>query len=188
MGSGSEDWGAVLRSLEQGDRVAVVKVTGIITAFLVHYRAYELRDSWDDLCQEVLISLIRSQRRGAIRDPGAFLGYTATTTRNALTDWVEARRRPGSPDLVGNPDAVHAGSGPQQAQSGRSDPDTLLDLQRALEELPEKERKVMGAVYLLGMSYEEAAGRLGMPLGTLKRMQTQGLKDLRKIMGVEQQS
>jgi len=177
MGSGREDWGTVLRALEQGDRLAVLKVTGIITSFLAHYRAYEHRDSWDDLCQEVLISLIRSQRRGAIRDPAAFLGYTATTTRNALTDWVEAKRRPGGPDLKGDPDAV-------QVQSVRGDPDTLLDLQQALGELPEKERQVMEAVYLLGLSYEEAAGRLGMPLGTLKRMQTRGLKDLRKIMGV----
>ena len=182
MGSGPEDWGAVLRSLEQGDRVAVVKVTGVITAFLAHYRAYDLRDSWDDLCQEVLISLIRSQRSGAIRDPAAFLRYTGTITRNALTDWVEAKRKPGNPDLKGNPDALQGG--PQQTQRGGVDSDTLLDLRRALGGLPEKERKVMEAVYLQGMSYQDAAVHLEMPLGTLKRMQTQGLKDLRKIMGV----
>ena len=34
----------------------------------------------------------------------------------------------------------------------------------------------------MGRSYQEAADELGMPLGTLKRLQTQGLKALREMM------
>jgi RNA polymerase sigma-70 factor (ECF subfamily) len=66
----------------------------------------------------------------------------------------------------------------------RREPGDLLDLRRALATLPEKERLVIEAVYAEGQSYEEAAARLGMPLGTLKRLQTQGLRILRQSMGV----
>jgi RNA polymerase sigma-70 factor (ECF subfamily) len=174
-----EDWIAVLDALQGGDRVALVKVTNVITGFLARYRAYEFRDSWDDLCQEVLIALIRSAQRGAIRDPRAFINYTGTITRNKLADWIRQSQRPGSPDAYGDPEGAEAMSR-VDAPPDRADSDLLLDLQRALDELPEKERQAMEAIYLEGMSYEEAAQHLGMPFGTLKRMQTQGLKRLRE--------
>jgi RNA polymerase sigma factor (sigma-70 family) len=185
MASGREDWISVLDALQKGDRVALVKVTGLITGFLARYRAYDLRDSWDDLCQEVLAVLIRSARRGAIRDPRAFVSYTGTVTRNELNDWIRQRKKPGSADLLGDPEAaIAAGEGGEAAPRHR-DPDLLVDLSRALESLPEKQRHVMEAVYFQGMSYEEAARHLGMPFGTLKRLQTQALKELRKKMGFE---
>ena len=40
------------------------------------------------------------------------------------------------------------------------------------------------AIYLEGHSYQDAADRLEMPLGTLKRLQTEGLRELREKMGI----
>ena len=68
------------------------------------------------------------------------------------------------------------------APRDREDPDLLVDLERALASLPEKQRLVVDAVYLQGATYEDAARSLGMPLGTLKRMQTAGLRELRRVM------
>jgi RNA polymerase sigma-70 factor (ECF subfamily) len=70
-----------------------------------------------------------------------------------------------------------------EADAESRDLGMLLDLQRALDDLPEMERQVVGAIYLQGHSYEEATERLGIPLGTLKRRQTEGLRVLRKKMG-----
>jgi RNA polymerase sigma-70 factor (ECF subfamily) len=63
------------------------------------------------------------------------------------------------------------------------DPGVLLDLQRALGDLPEKERQVLEVIYLQGHSYESAAELLAIPLGTLKRRLTQARKEIRKKMG-----
>ena len=59
-----------------------------------------------------------------------------------------------------------------------------LDLQGALDDLPEKERRVLEAIYLQGHSYEAAAELLGMPLGTLRRVRTQAVGELREGMGI----
>jgi RNA polymerase sigma-70 factor (ECF subfamily) len=166
-----EDWIAVSDALLKNDRVALVKVTSVITGFLARYRAYDLRDSWDDLIDEVLIRLIQSARRKSIREPRAFISYTGTITRNLLMDWIKRENR--HRDL---PDRL-------KADVESRDTGMLLDLQRALDDLPVKERQVVEAIYLQGHSYESATELLEVPLGTLKRRLTQARKEVRKKMG-----
>ena len=129
-----EDWIAVLAALAKGEPAAVVKVTAVITALLARLRAYSIRDSWDDLCQEVLIRLIQSARRGAIREPAAFIRYAETITRNCFLDWIEKENRQG--DL---PEGLEADDSP-------SDLDVLVDLRRALENLIPSFRAVVEAI------------------------------------------
>ena len=54
MAAPHEDWLDTLDALQTGDRVALVKVTNVITGFLTRFRAYDRRDSWDDVIQDVL--------------------------------------------------------------------------------------------------------------------------------------
>lgn len=49
----------------------------------------------------------------------------------------------------------------------------------ALEKLPAQQREVIDACYYLGLSQSEAAGALGLPLGTLKTRARAALKTLR---------
>ncbi len=172
----SEDWLAVLAALQAGDRVALVKVTRVITGYLARFGAYDLRDSWDDLSQDVLIALIASVRNGALREPRAFISYTGTITRNKLADWLRRNRRDTPPV---QPPGVD-GADPDPPQTAPADPDIRIDLQRALAELPDRQRQVMETVYLQGQTYEEASRRLGIPFGTLKRLLTDGLARLRE--------
>ena len=118
-----EDWIAVLDALVKNDPLAVAKVTSVITAFLARYGAYAIRDSWDDISQEVLIRLLNSHRRGAIREPAAIIRYTETITRNLFLDWIEKEKR--QADL---PERLERDDGP-------SDPDDFVDLRRILEDL-----------------------------------------------------
>lgn len=185
MSAGSEDWLGLLRRVREGDRVALVRVTAVVTGYLARMGAYELRDSWDDVCQEVLLKLLRAESEGAIRDPRAFVAYTGTVTRRALVDWVRKNQKGAAPDPLVDDD----GREPRLERvaselAAAPDPDLRLDLQRALDALPESPRRVLSAIYLEGRSYEEAAQGLEMPLGSLKRHQTQGLKLLRERMGV----
>lgn len=183
MSAAAEDWGQILHSLQRGDRVALVKVTRVITGYLARFRAYDLRDSWDDLVNDVLEALLKALRNGSIRDPQALVGFLGTITRNKLADFLERKSRPGGADAVGSPEVAEEIGAVIRDVVAR-DPDELIDLQRAMATLPEKERLVVEALYAEGRSYDEAAGRLGMPLGTLKRLQTQGLRNLRRSMGV----
>jgi RNA polymerase sigma-70 factor (ECF subfamily) len=167
-----EDWIAVLAALEQGDPVAVAKVTAVISGWLAHYRANDLYDSWDDIIHEVLIRLIQCARRGAIREPRAFISYTGTTTRNLFLDWKDRQTKGESQEF----------SEQHEPSDSPTDPGALLDLQRIIDGLPEKQRGLVEAIYLQGHSYEEAAKLLDVPLGTLKRRLTQARKEIRKKM------
>src|SRR5436309_392610 len=88
-----KDWLAVLGRLLAGDRVAFLEVNRLVTGFLVQLRAYDFRDEWDDLRQEVLLSVVANARAGRLRDPKAFVGYVRIITRNKFIDRLKARLR-----------------------------------------------------------------------------------------------
>ena len=163
------DWAVVLSELDRGDPVAVARVSRVISAFLNRFRAYELRDSWEDLRQEVLEILIRSHRRGVLRHPGAFVSYTGRIVWSRMALRIRRKDRP--PETPLDVPAL-------------LDPDLALDLERAFEALSERERSVVDAIYLRGMNYQAAADELRLPLGTLKRLQTGALRALRERLGV----
>jgi DNA-directed RNA polymerase specialized sigma24 family protein len=167
------DWTGVLSSLDQGDPVAIARVSRVISAFLGRFRAYELRDSWDDLRQEVLEILIRSHRSGALRHPSAFVSYTGRIVWSRVVLRARRKDRPGptSPPAPALPD-----------------PDLVLDLERALAALPTRERAVVEAIYIRGLDYQAAATELRLPLGTLKRLQTGALRTLRETLGVSRKT
>lgn len=172
---------ALLEALERGDRKALAEVTQVITGYLVRHGGLDLRDQWDDLVQEVIVALLRAARQGSIRDERAFVHYAGMTARNKLVDLIRRRGAPSAPDRVGEPEDAEAR---QETREVERPLDTLVDLERALDALPAVERRVVEAIYVQGHSYEEAARQVRMPLGSLKRYQSRGLKQLRKHMGI----
>lgn len=170
-----EDWAAVLERLRLGDRAALVRMTQLVTGFLTRYRAYEMRDAWDDVIQEVLIAIIRTAEEGKLREPRALVSYVGLTTRSKMVDWLRKQQKPGA----AHPDDDFEAQARAIAAPEGVGPEWQKDLEDALAELPERERRVVSALYLEGYRYDEAAEKLAIPLGTLKRLQTQGLKLLR---------
>ena len=180
-----KEWLAALERMAGGDAVALAQLGSLVTGHLARFGAYAVRDSWDDLCQEVLIKLLRSAREGRIQEPDAFVAFVGSVTRNAWIDWT---RRNARHEASGSEEALErADASESLARAARETSlDLRADLERCLEGLPERQRQIVFAVYLEGRSYEEAAGALGLPLGTLKRHQTSGLKALRVCMGLEE--
>ena len=115
--------------------------------------------------------LLGLHQDGSIREPDAFIGLTDTITRNCFLDVIKKENR--QADL---PSRLEPDDPP-------SDPDVLVDLWHALQDLPRELREVVEAIYLQGRSYEEAAKLLGIPEGTLRRRRTQGIRVLREKMG-----
>ncbi len=52
----------------------------------------------------------------------------------------------------------------------------------AMQRIPPEQRKVIEEAYLLGYSQSEVAGRLGMPLGTVKTRMRDGMKTLQGLL------
>ena len=171
------DWAAVLERLLAGDRLALAQATRLVNGFLVRWNAYDFRDEWEDLVQEVILAAALALREGRLRDPQAAVGFLRSTARFKYLDrlriqlglrrgerlpWEEivaSRERP-----PGEPLAAEARE----------------DLRRALAKIPDKKREAVIAVYAGGLTYEEAARATGIPLGTLKRYLRDGLAQLRE--------
>jgi DNA-directed RNA polymerase specialized sigma24 family protein len=60
----------------------------------------------------------------------------------------------------------------------------LHELDRALAQVPEEQRQVILLVGLEGMSYEDAAAILHIPVGTVRSRLSRGRDALRMLMGM----
>jgi RNA polymerase sigma-70 factor (ECF subfamily) len=171
-----EDWIAIVDALVAGDRLAFAKVNRLISGFLIQLRAYEFRDEWDDLRQEVVMSLVANARAGKLRDPEAFLGYARIITRNKVVDRVKGARRRHERGTVAWDDeaarAVEAAPDPAAAAA--------RELWSAVRDLPEEQQDVLDGIYRQGKTYQVVSDETGIPLGTMKRRLRDALVALRR--------
>ncbi len=128
----------------------------------------------DDLVQECLTrALARAHLWRPVKNMRAYL---FTTLHNVFADRVGQRHR--SVDVVPLDSAsAHPASPP--AQYGRLE---LRDLASALARLPEEQRQVVLLVGLEGMSYQEVATVLDIPIGTVMSRLSRGREALRRLM------
>jgi RNA polymerase sigma-70 factor (ECF subfamily) len=167
------DWTAIQGRLLAGDRLAFLEINRLITGFLAQLRAYDFREEWDDLRQEVMMSVVANARAGRLRDPTAFVGYVRIITRNKFVDRLKERLRHHEKDHLpwdeaSQQVAVHPPQGGSE------------ELWSAVKELPEEQRRVIEGVYLEGRTYQEVSETTGIPLGTMKRRLRDGLQALRQ--------
>jgi RNA polymerase sigma-70 factor (ECF subfamily) len=62
----------------------------------------------------------------------------------------------------------------------------MFELERALGQVPVERRQVILLVGLEGMSYEDTAGILGLPIGTVRSRLSRGRDALRKLLDMEE--
>ncbi len=169
-----------MEALRHGDRVAFAKVSRLITGYLIRYRSPALADDpCDDVRQDALLALSQSVQQGSLRDPRAFVAYAGAMVRNMLLVRLRTEKRRVA--LAHRVRELRTVAATPQCER---DLTLRLDLERALAELPERQRLVVEALYIRGLRYAEAAHELGIPLGTLKGLQVQGLIGLRRALGV----
>jgi RNA polymerase sigma-70 factor (ECF subfamily) len=180
MAGAEGDWPEVLDRLLAGDRAAFARVNRLVTHHLTQLRAYDFRDEWDDLRQEVLLAVVANARAGRLRDPEAFAGYVRILTRNKFVDRLKARLRHHEREtLPWDDETARAATGPASTAA------RAAELWRAARDLPEAERRVLEAVYREGKTYEEASRDTGIPLGTTKRRLRDALAALRRRFAEE---
>jgi RNA polymerase sigma-70 factor (ECF subfamily) len=172
-----EDWAAVLERVQNDDALALLKVSRLLNSFLDRWNAYDFSGDWDDLIQETVVSSGIALQEGRLRDRGAAFGYLKSTLRNKFVDRLKLQIKHRGEGTIPWEDAAERLEDEDSAQDelGR-------ELRDALEQLPERQRESVRTVYLQGCTYDEAAERTGIPLGSLKRALREGLAALREVL------
>lgn len=129
----------------------------------------------DDLVQECLAKALAAADTWR---PGSDL--RVWLFRILYTTFVSERRRRDVRER-------HAGAAPDAAAEGAGEPGQLLrlevaDLLAALDELPAQQREVVVMVAMDDVRYADAAGRLGIPVGTFMSRLARGREALRQAL------
>jgi RNA polymerase sigma-70 factor (ECF subfamily) len=142
------------------------------------YRLTGNPDDAHDLVQEVLLRV----RRGlANYQPGSFEGWLWRITRNAFLDDVRRqKRRPTAPlpnEVDRWSDAATESADNEYARISLGD-----DIQKALLELPLDFREAVVLCDVVGLSYEEIAQSVAVPIGTVRSRIHRGRKMLKELL------
>lgn len=110
-----------------------------------------------------------------------FTGWLFTIAHNRAVDTLRSRRH----DLV---DVELAGD--LVGEDGRETADRFADataVRGAMAQLPEHERVVLHLTYFEQLSQKEIAGRLGVPIGTVKARASRGVRRLGDLLRAAEQ-
>jgi RNA polymerase sigma-70 factor, ECF subfamily len=131
----------------------------------------------DDLVQDCLT---RALSRAHLWRPGTDLrAWLFTILHNIHINNLRSRRV----HVAANEDLSHGRNA--RAMAAPPDQDARLelrDLERALERIPDEQRQVLLLVGMEGMSYDEAARVVGVPIGTIMSRVARGRDALRRSM------
>lgn len=130
------------------------------------------REQTEDVVQEVFLAVWR-KAASFRRDRGDVPGWLYTITRNKLVDlW---RQRPVGSDPV-EADLARLPTGETWGETKV----VSISLHKLLAGLKPEQRQALELAYFGGLTYEETAERLGLPVGTLKSRIRAGLALMRE--------
>jgi len=129
----------------------------------------------DDFVQESLIrALTYVKDGGTIQN---WRAYLYRILRNVRADHVGRQARYGPPVVLEDVEHQLAVPAPQPSEL------LLRELGDAIDKLPSSQRRVVNMVAVDGLSYQDAADRLGIPIGTVMSRLHRGRSALRREIG-----
>jgi len=150
-------------------------------AFGLAYRILGDGPSAEDAVQEAFLSVWRQAER---IDPGRgkLTSFVLTVVHHKAIDAVRARRGQMARQVVVDPMNIENEGADVSEHIMRS-----LDreaVKRALEGLPDEQRRPILMAYFEGLTHVEISEALGLPLGTVKSRLRLGLEKMRLYLGV----
>ena len=174
---------ASLARIARGDQLAFAELYDrhARLVFSLALRILQDRSDAEDVVQEVFAQVWAQAAR---YDPGrgAVAAWMLMLARSRAIDRLRARRaRPESAAEPSFAESVADSSATQDLELLSSE--QVARLQRALQELPEAQRKALELAYYEGLTHAEVATRLSEPLGTVKTRIRQAVIKLRESLG-----
>ena len=158
----------------QGDRAAfgeLVRRTSPVVVDLLRRMGAQPALA-EDLTQDALIAAL-----GALPGFREEAAFTTWVVRIAARLYLKRVRSDARTYVMAEPAALSPPAGDAQLDS-----QARLDLDRALGRLSKPERLCVALCHGAGMTHEEIASSLGVPLGTVKSHVLRGMKKLRALM------
>lgn len=158
--SGLSDLDLVARAVAGDESAFAALVRRNADAVYGHaLRFFGDRQSAEDATQEVFIKVFKTI--ASFDGRAAFSTWLFRVTRNVCLDMVRSGRR--------TPLPVDPATFEPDPRADFSDDVAFAEtLDRAIRALPPEDREALGAVSVFGLSYQEAAVALGIPVGTVK--------------------
>ena len=146
--------------------------------YTVGYRLTGNHEETQDLVQEVLLRV----RRGlATYQPGSMEGWLSRIATNAFLDDVRRKKRRPVEALPEDAERVLPGALPaDEALDAANLPDHV---QKAVRSLPDDYRAAVVLCDVVGLSYDEIAASLDVPIGTVRSRIHRGRSQLREMLG-----
>jgi RNA polymerase sigma-70 factor (ECF subfamily) len=170
----------LLAACARGDRAALQAIyraeAGRMVA--VAQRILKRRALAEDVVQDAFVLVWRN---AAKFDParGAALTWIYTILRNRALTILRSESRVEATDAPIGDDVMDEAETPEAAIARLSDSEAL---RHCLNRLEPKRRMAIALAYVHGLSHGELAGRLGIPLGTIKSWMRRSLMSLRECL------
>jgi RNA polymerase sigma-70 factor, ECF subfamily len=172
----AETDGRLIERIGRGDRDAFEQLYRRFARPVLAMAVRQLGDNGraEDAAQETFAAIWRSARSYR-SERGSGSAWLYAVARHAIIDRARQKREP----VVDIPEEVSDLAGPAE----RAEESWLTwRVHSALEELPERERVVIGLAYWSGLSQTEIASYLDVPLGTVKTRTRTGLARLAGLL------
>jgi len=170
----------LLQALKTGQTTALSKLYDRYGSVVYGLALKILKDAQEaeDLTQEVFVTLWNNNTYNPAR--GSLSNYLVVMTRSRSLDKLRSRgsRRKFLERWQHTTLPAFTLSASEQIDIW----DTSQQVQQALAQLPEQQRKILEMAYYQDLSQSEIAKTLNIPLGTVKTSARQALKKLRKIL------
>lgn len=171
---------ALLQACARGDRSALQSLYAATAPqlFGLALSILRSRDLAEDVVQDSFV-LIWRHAHGFDPDRGTAMAWLARIVRNQCFDLMRRRGRESPLDDALMHSWEDPAPGPADLTALSRD---ARRLRACLDELDEGPRKSMILAYYEGLTFAEVAGRVGVPLGTVKSWIRRGLIQLRGCM------
>ncbi|MBV8782628.1 MAG: sigma-70 family RNA polymerase sigma factor [Gammaproteobacteria bacterium] len=172
---------ALLRRVALGDRAAFEALYRLSAdkLFGICLRVLGERAEAEEVLQEVYTAVWRKAAQYDERQ-GSVMSWLSITARNRSIDRLRAlprRATLGALDMAA--ELADPGARPDEQAEARSEGDRL---HRCLEQLEPRRRSLIREAFFGGFTYEELAGRMQAPLGSIKSWVRRGLMQLRACL------
>ena len=177
----------LLQAVAAGDQSALSRIYALTVAQVIAIARCTLRSKED--AEEVACDVYKQVwERAAAYDAarGSVMAWLAIMTRNRAIDRFRQRRNTISLD------DERYGTLAESLTGTAAGPEQLLSLfeegtavHRALESLSSQRRRLLGLAFFQGLTHEEIAAMVGMPLGTVKSHLRRALAIMHRLLHAE---